>query len=374
MGISLRNVWHLGLKELASLGRDTVLVALIVYTFTFAVYSVATGANTEVKHAAVAVVDEDRSSLSQRLADALLPPYFHRVERIAANALDPAMDSGRYTFVLHIPPDFEADLRVGRQPALQLNVDATAMSQASIGAGYIERILIRELRAQRPDAGAPLPVTLITRAAFNPNLDTTWFMGVMQLVNNITLLAIVLTGAALIREREHGTLEHLLAMPLKPAEIMLAKVWANALVIVLAALASLYAVVQGVLGTPIPGSVVLFAGASALYLFAVTALGILLATLARSMPQFALLAIPVFITMNLLSGGTTPLDSLPEPLWWLMQLSPSTHYVALAQAILYRGAGLETIWPDLLAVAAGGVVFFLIALTRLRATVAAVQS
>ena len=111
-----------------------------------------------------------------------------------------------------------------------------------------------------------------------------------------------------------------------------------------------------------------------IYLFSVTALGIFLATLTRSMPQFGLLAIPVFMVMNLLSGGTTPLDSMPELLQTIMQLAPSTHFVSFAQAILYRGAGFAVVWPNFAAVAASGVVFFIIALLRFRRMVTLLQS
>ena len=369
--LSWSAVYRLGLKELISLSYDRVMLVLILYTFTFAVYSVATGASTEVRNAATAVLDQDRSALSRQLQAVILPPYFRPPHTLSSPVeLELALDQGRYTFILEVPPNFAADFYAGRQPQLALHVDASAMSQAGIGAGYLERILSRELYSAA-GISAPTPLKLVNRVQFNPNLNTVWFMGVMQLVNNVTLLAIILTGAALIREREHGTLEHLLVLPLRPSEIMLAKVWANALVIVLAATASLYAVVQGLLQMPIRGSVPLFIGCTVVYLAAVTALGILLATLARSMPQFGLLAIPVFIMMNLLSGTTTPLDSMPLVLQYGMQLMPSTHYVALAQSVLYRGADLSIIWPQLLAVIASGSVFFLWALQRFCNTISA---
>ena len=227
--------------------------------------------------------------------------------------------------------------------------------------------------AQRDTGDNTAPVALVARAKFNPNLQSRWFLGVMQIINMITLLAVILTGAALIREREHGTIEHLLVMPLQPVEIMLAKIWANGLVIVVAATLSLKLVVQGVLAVPITGSIILFVAGAVLYLFSVTSLGIFLATLARSMPQFGLLAFPVFIVMNLLSGGTTPLDSMPEVLQQVMQLSPSTHFVSFAQSILYRGAGFEVVWREFLAVTVIGVVFFVGALLRFRKMISVIQ-
>lgn len=371
MGLNLRNVFRLGVKELYSLRSDLVMVVLIFYTFTYAIYTPAQHAQTELRNAAVAVVDEDRSQLSSRIRDGLLPPYFQQPVTLSARDIDAVMDAGRYTFVIDIPPDFEADLLAGRNTALQVNVDATAMTQAGHGASYIQNVVNREVGAFVGGAAylAQSPVELVVRARFNPNLQSRWFLAVMQLINMITLMAVILTGAALIREREHGTIEHLLVMPLRPAEIMLAKVWANGLVIVVAATLSLYLLIQGVLAVPVAGSVALFVSGTALYLFSVTALGIFLATLARTMPQFGLLAFPVFMVMNLLSGGTTPLDSMPEILQWVMQLAPSTHFVSFAQAILYRGAGLALVWLELVAIAAIGAVLFAAALLRFRATV-----
>ncbi len=372
----LANIYRLGVKEFFSLRRDLVMVGLIVYAFTYAVYAPTQHAQTELKNASIAVVDEDRSQLSQRLRDALLQPLFQPPAELAANEIDAAMDSGSYTFVIDIPPKFEADVLAGRQPELQINVDATAMTHAGHGATYLQQIIAQEIREFMRGKGTALqePVSLVVRAKFNPNLNSTWFMGVMQIINMITLLAIMLTGAALIREREHGTLEHLLVMPLTPAEIMIAKVWANGLIIVIAATLSLKVVVQGLLAVPIAGSVPLFVAGTALYLFSVTALGIFLATIARSMPQFGLLALPIFTVMYLLSGGTTPLDSMPRWLQIAMQFSPSTHFVSLAQAILYRSAGFDVVWPSFAAVTAIGVVFFLSALVRFRKTISVTQA
>jgi ABC-2 type transport system permease protein len=371
----LQNVYRLGVKEIFSLRRDLVMVALIVFTFTYAIYVPARHAQTELKNGSVAIVDEDRSQLSQRIRDALLAPYFKPPATLASNMIDTAMDAGDYTFVIDIPPDFEADTLAGRQPAVQVNIDATAMTQAGHGATYIRRIIAQEVEAFLQDGEPRLqtPVSLVVRVEFNPNVQSSWFLGVMLLVNMITLLAIMLSGAALIREREHGTIEHLLVMPLRPAEIMVAKVWANGLVIVVAATLSLKLVVQGLLDVPVAGSIPLFVSGMVIYLFSVTALGIFLATLVRSMPQFGLLAFPVFMVMNLLSGGITPLESMPEILQRVMQFAPSTHFVSFAQAILYRGAGFDVVWREFAVILLMGAVFFFAALLRFRKTISAVQ-
>ena len=364
-------IYRLGLKELVSLRYDPVLVLLILYCFTLAIIAPARGVKIQLENASVAVVDEDRSPLTERLTAALQRPYFQPPVSIPATELDRALEAGRFTFVVDFPPRLHADAREGRQPAIQVNVDATAMAMAGAGARYLERVLAEEpLYHLRDEAPAPSPaVTAVTRLAFNPNGDSTWFLAVMQIVNMITLLGILLTGAALIREREHGTIEHLLVMPLSAAEIMLAKIWANGLVILVAASLSLLLVVKGVLGAPGVGSPGLVVLGLAVYLYALTALGIFLATLARTMPQFGLLSIPVFLVMYMLSGANTPLDAMPEVLQRVMLISPTTHIVAYMQSLVFRGAGLDLVWHPLAATLGLGVMAFLLALARFRQTV-----
>ena len=369
--LNLGHVYRLGIKELWSLWRDPMMLVLIAYTFSVSIYVAATAMPESLRHAAIAIVDEDASPLSARLAASFYAPQFRSPDLISAREIDPGMDRGDYTFVLVIPPGFQRDVLAGRQPALQLNVDATRMSQAFTGGGYIQQIVAGEVNAfvQRHAGATPLPVELALRMRFNPNLEHAWFGSLMEIINNVTMLSIILTGAALIREREHGTVEHLLVMPVTPAEIMLAKVWSMGLVVLVAAMASLALVVQGALRVPVQGSVALFGLAAALHLFATTSMGIFLATLARSMPQFGMLLVLVLLPLQLLSGGVTPRESMPALVQWVMQAAPTTHFVAAGQAILYRGAGLEVVWPQLLAVAAIGAALFAAALSRFRKTI-----
>lgn len=366
---ALGTIFWLGLKELRSLVADPVLLGFVVYAFSFAIYSQATGLSHELRNASIAIVDEDRSPLSLRIAQAFREPFFRPPEMIGLAEVDPRMDAGRNSFVLDIPPDFQRDLLAGRQPAIQVNVDATAMMQAGIGAGYIQRIVAGEI-ATFLNAEPAVPVALQLRAAFNPNLESSWFTGAMGLINNITMLAVLLAGAAVIREREHGTLDHLLVMPVSPLEIALAKIWSNGLVITAAAGLSVWLVLRLLLGMPLVGSITLFLAGVALYLFYATSVGLLLGTVARSMPQLGLLFILIVLPMIMLSGGSTPFESMPRPLQIVMMAFPSTHFVAFAQAILYRGAGFDIVWREFLVTGAIGAVMLAVALLRFRAMVA----
>lgn len=371
MLLTLKNIWRLGIKELWSLWRDPVMLILIVYTFTASVYTAASAMPETLHHAPIAIVDEDHSPLSQRIASAFYPPHFMPPQLLSWQAVDAGMDAGDFTFALTIPPNFQRDVLARRSPALQLNVDATRMSQAFTGSGYIQQIAIGEVNefVKRYRGAEPLPVDLALRARFNPSLDKAWFGSVVQIINHITLLSIILTGAALIREREHGTIEHLLVMPVTPAQIMLSKIWSMALVVLIASFLSLNLMVRGVLGVPIEGSIALFFAGAALSLFATTSMGIFIATLARNMPQFGMLMMLTIMPLQMLSGGTTPRESMPEIVQNIMLIAPTTHFVELSQAILYRGAGLETVWQPFLALALIGTVLFFLSLARFRKTI-----
>ena len=362
------NILQLGIKELRSLYRDPALLLLIVYSFTLSVYSQATGTPESPYRATIAVVDEDRSPVTARILDALQEPYFLEPQHITLAEMDSGMDEGLYTFTMNIPPDFQADLLAGRQPAIQLNVDATQMSQAYTGAGHIQNIIMTEVAEflKRYRGSTPMPVETVVRMEYNPNLVSAWFGAINAVINQITMLSIILTGAALIREREHGTIEHLLVMPVSPFEIMAAKVWSMGLVVLVASALSLRLIVEGWMQVPLQGSMPLFLLGTTLNLFATTSMGIFFGTVARSMPQLGLLVILVLLPLQILSGGTTPRESMPELVQNIMLVAPTTHFIELAQAILFRGAGADIVWPQLLALTVIGSLFFVGALSRLR--------
>lgn len=369
---SLLNIFWLGLKEIRSLMSDTVMVIFVVYAFTLAIQVQATGTSSEVNNASIAFVDEDGSALSKELFNAFFPPRFRFPDLIDASVVEESMDQGLYMFVVSIPPGFERDLLAGRNPDIQVSIDATAMQQAGIGAGYIKSIVGERIATflSRTDATADTPVRIVVSKLFNPNAVSSWFKSVVAIINQISLLTVILTGAAVIREREHGTLEHLLVMPLTSFEIAMAKVWANSLVILIATAASLVLVVQMALQVPFAGSVALWFVGVVLYLFFATALGIYLGTISRSMAQFALLIILVIVVLMLLSGGSTPVESQPQWLQAVTYLLPARHFVSFSQVIIYRGGGIEAVWPQFTMVAAVGLAFFVYSLSLFRKSIA----
>ena len=372
---SLTNIFWLALKEFRSVMSDKVLVAFVLYAFTWTIYQQATGTSNEVRNASIAFANEDQSALSEELINAFFPPRFQYPVRIRTDEIERAMDEGRFMFVVVIPPRFERDMAAGRRPGIQVNIDATAMQQASIGAGYIHNIITDRLTSylRRTDVDTSDPVNLVQRKMFNPNGVSAWFTSIVAIINQLTLLTIVLTGAAVIREREHGTLEHLLVMPLTAFQIAMAKVLANGLVILIATIVSLFLVVRMILSVPFQGSLVLWFTGVLLYLFFATALGLYLGTISRSMAQFALLIILMIMVLQLLSGGSTPVESQPGWLQAATYFLPSRHFVSFSQVIIYRGGGLDAVWRNFAMVGGIGLAFFLYSVTLFRKSIAATK-
>src|ERR1700729_3375952 len=365
----IANVFRLVIKELRSIRSDPTMLILVAYAFTVSVNTVATGAVTEATNLSVGVADEDGSELSRQIAESLVRPTFQAAVQIRATDIDAKMDKGELLFVVEIPTNFQADILAQRKTEVQINVDATAVAQAGNGANYLKSAISNEVQNFLNARGIPCgsPINLVVRADFNPNLKTAWFSAMTQVVNQITLLTVILTGAALIREREQGTVEHLLVMPVVPAEIMLAKMLANGLVILVAAMLSLQFIVHMWIGAPINGSIFLFLLGAALYALVVAALGILLGTLATTMGQFGLLAMPVLMVTQLLSGSSTPMESMPVWLQYAIQtISPTPHFGQFAQAVLFRGADIPLVWRPLVAMFVIGVVYFTVASVRFR--------
>ena len=374
--IPLSNIYRLGVKELWGIARDPAMLVLIAYVFSVAIYTAASAMPETLNKAQIAIVDEDDSPLSARIKASFYPPHFMPPHSIDLKQVDPGLDAGTFTFALDIPPDFQRDVLAGKSPAIQLSVDATRMSQSFTGSGYIQQMVLGEVNefVQHVRREDPPRVDLVLRVRFNPNLEPSWMGALMETINNVTMLSFILAGASLIREREHGTVEHLLVMPVTPTEIMLAKIWSMGLIVLLAAAIALTVIVQGAVKVPIQGSIWVFLGCALLHLFATTSMGIFMATVARSMPQFGLLLILTLIPLELLSGGFTARESMPDIMQKIMLLAPTTHFIAAGQSILFRGGGFAVVWPQCLALAVIGTGFFAIALRRFRQTIGQLAS
>lgn len=370
-----RQVRALMHKELLQLLKDRALLAFTVFIFTADLLLAAGATSIDLHEARIAVVDPGLQAAGRDLADRLRAPYF--VLRHQGPDVQPALallDERQVRAVLVLPPDLQQSLLRGRQAELQLLVDAAQANQGFLVATYTARIAAvfgadwAERAAQRAAVRPqPLPqVKAELRYAANESLDERWFNTISELLTMLTIAAIVLPAAALVREKERGTIEQLLVAPLTPLQVVLSKVLAMALVMLAGSLVAVLGVMHAGLGVPVRGSALFFFAVVALYAIACAGVGIVASGFARTSGQMGLIVVLLVVPIVMLSGTWNMVESMPAWLRALVELSPLRHFVVLAYGILLRGAGPQQLWLPLLEMAGLGALLFAIGVLRFR--------
>jgi ABC-2 type transport system permease protein len=354
-------------KEMLQLSRDVPIGLLLVYSFTLAVYLTGNGIRSQLHNAGLLVLDADHSFSSRELIHRFQAPFF----RLEGEIADPqeglrALDRGKAMAVLEIPPRFHEQLATGEPTAVQLLVDTTNAPQGLSAASYAARIvgrfgqeaaLARMMGADQSSENLPVIVS-DHRVWYNPDQNDSWFESISHLLRQITIFAILLPAAAMVREKERGTVEQLLVSPLTPFQIMLPKVLAMTLVILCATAVALFGIMRPVFGVPIKGSIPLFFSLTALFVFTTAGMGLAAATLTKNQAQVGMMTLFVVAPMLLLSGLVAPIEALPAWTRYLMLLSPLRYFIEIANGILLKGTDLSTLWDSVLAMALlGGLLF-----------------
>lgn len=362
-------------KEMLQLFRDVPIVAFLVYSFTLAIYITGNGIRSQLHDASLLVHDADHSVSSRELIHRFQAPFF----RLSGEVIDSRealrqLDRGTAIALLEIPPRFHEQLVTGEPTAVQLLVDTTNSPNGLSAAGYAARIVARfgqEMALNRVGSGdessQDLPLILSDhRVWYNQDQNEAWFECISHLLRQITVFALLLPAAALVREKERGTVEQLLVSPLSPFQIMASKVLAMTVVILSATAIGLFGIMQPVFGVPIRGSIWLFFTLTALFVVTTACMGLAGATLARNQGQVGMMTLLVAAPMLMLSGITAPMEAMPVWVRYLMALSPLRYYIEIANGILLKGAGLNILWDSVLAMAALGAVLFGFGLWRFR--------
>lgn len=357
-------------KELAQLFRDVPLIVVLLWAFGGSIYVHGHGVSSEINRYPIVVFDLSRSEASRELVGRLHPPYFKIVgyaasERDVVNALDLAKASA----AIVIPADFEDRLRSG-QADYQVIADGTLSTAATIAGAHLATITREynqylQSRGGRVVRRAP-QVDARIRVAFNPNQTNAWFASVLELLNMTTEVSILLTAAALVREKERGTLDQLLVTPLRPAELFAAKIAPTLLVVLSLSLLALFGIIRGVFHVPIRGSLLLFYGVTACYVFAVSSLGLAIAVIVRNVAQAMMVLILILFPMLFLSGARNPVETMEPWMRYLSLISPMRYYIDFGYQVLFKGNGLAYVWPDLLGIAVIGALMFGFAVVRFR--------
>ena len=353
-------------KEILQLSRDVPLLLFLLYSFSLSVVVSGAGITMQLTNAELLVHDADHSHSSRELIHRFQPPYF----TFAGEISDPReglrqLDQGRVMALLEIPPRFHEALMSGERTAVQLLVDTTNAPQGLSAAGYSVRIAglfgteTGLASAGLSGAEGAIPrVSSAHRVWFNPTQDERWFQSIAHVLRMTTIFAVLLPAAALVREKERGTVEQLLVSPLSPFQIMFSKVLAMSGVILIALSLALYGVLHPVFHVPMKGSTGLFFLLTTLHVFTTAGFGLVAATMAKNQAQVGMMTLFVVGPMLLLSGITSPYESMPQWVQTVMTFSPLRYYIDITYGVMLKGAGLDLLWKPVVAMLLlGGALF-----------------
>ncbi|MES1994383.1 MAG: ABC transporter permease [Pseudomonadota bacterium] len=366
-GEILQHMRVMTLKELLQFRRDVFLLIIVVYAFSADIYVAGSGIEMELKHAALTVADYDQSSASRDLIYSFREPQFklQGMEMNADRGMD-MLDSGKTMLYLEIPANFNKALLSGDPAQIQLLVDTSNSVLGSLATSYAAQIVagygvqraMERLSVAGAMGGSMPMVNSAHRVWFNPNGLDRWFVPINEMLTMITMLSIMLPAAAMVREKERGTVEQLLVSPLTPLEIMLPKVFAMTMVILLGVTVTVYGVLGPIFHIPFRGNVFLFYILTAIYVFSTAGFGLAISTVVNNLAQVGLMVIMLLSPMLMLSGTFVPPEAMPTVLGYLMLLSPLHHFIEIVMGILLKGVGLDVLWPSVLGMfLLGGAVF-----------------
>jgi ABC-2 type transport system permease protein len=368
---SLTRLKHIVKKELRQLLRDPKAKPLIFVAPLVQMLLLGYAATTDVKSIPTMVVDHDRTEESRALVAAFTSTgYFAVAERTDRGAdVAPALDRGRVSAAITIPPGFSRDMRSGRGATIQAVVDGSDASLARVAQSYATQIA-RQFGAKVMGApGATAGVELRSRAWFNPSLESKFFnvpaiMGVI-----IMMMCLVLTSLGVVREREVGTLDQLLVSPIRPAEFMLGKtipvLCVNAVhLLICSAMTVLH------FGIPMRGSIGVLALAALVYAAAGLAFGLLISTVSKTQQEAFMLLVLFLLPAVMLAGFISPVDSMPTVFKWIAALNPIRYFLEIARGVFLKGIGLAELWPHFAVLASMATIAMVAAMRRFRMIVA----
>ena len=354
-------------KELIQVRRDPRLLRMVLAAPVAQLLVFGYVVSTDVHRISTFVVDQDHTPASRDLTGTFFASGHFRLVGVSDRPRDlvEALDHGRAVVGLHIPRGFARD--VARSAAtVQVALDGTDSNTATVASGYAERIISNYALGAGRLPMRP-PVELRERAWFNPGLRSRDYnvpavMGMIMLI-----MSLILTSLAVVRERELGTLEQLMVSPLGAGEMMIGKTVPFA-IIGMADMVLILVVALLWFQVPFQGNLLLLLLAALLYLLSTLGLGLLISTISNTQQEAMLSSFLVIMPMMLLSGFMFPVSSMPDAFQWLTLLNPLRHFLEIVRAIFLKGAGLDALWPQFLALLVMGVGLLSVATRRFHKT------
>ena len=357
--------WALALKELRQIRRDRRLTISLVVPPVLQVLLFGFALDSDPRNLKLGIVDESRTLESRELVSVLTQ---NRTFRLAGSYVTPAslgeaLSTGRLDVGVVVPYDFARRRLRGQPSTVQVLLNAANANTAQIAQGYVEGAvasLNRDL-----GGGRAAPVELRTAFLYNPGLVNAWFVVTGVFGTLIILNGSLVSAATMIREKERGTVEQLLMTPASALEVVAAKL-VPLFALLMAMVTLVLIVARLVFGVPLRGNPVLVLAACACCVLTGIGLGTFISTLVRSANQTQLISFFINPPLAMLSGGLTPIEAMPKWVQPLTLLNPIAHFAKIARSVLVRGAGLEVVYPNLLALLALAALFVGVSAWRFR--------
>jgi ABC-2 type transport system permease protein len=358
--------WALTLKELRQIRRDRRLTLSLIVPPTLQILLFGFALDSDVRNLRLGIVDESRTAESRELISALTENDTFKLAGfyVTSTALGQALAAGRLEVGVVVPYDFTRLRARGHPVTVQVLLNAANANTAQIAQGYVEGA-VGWLNRGVDGAPAAAPVELRAAFLYNPGLVNAWFIVTGVFGTLIILNGSLVSAATMIREKERGTVEQLLMTPASALEVVAAKI--VPLFILLMAMVGLVLAVAGlVFHVPFRGNAALALAACACCVLTGIGLGTFVSTLARSANQTQLISFFVNPPLAMLSGGLTPIEAMPKWVQPLTLLNPIAHFATIARSVLVKGAGLDVVYPNLLALIALASLFVGVSAWRFR--------
>ncbi len=358
----MRMLLNMLVKELIQLKRDPKTLSVLFVAPVIQLTLLAYAATTDIKMVELAVCDLDRSPLSRQLLESFgASTYFRQVATVdTQDELDPWLASGDARVAVTIPAGFSADKEAGRSARIQVVADGSDPMIGTVGLAYAQGVL----QTAADSEGARLPLELRPTVLYNPDLLSRYYMvpGVLALI--ILIMTMMLSSMAIVRETEIGTMEQLLVTPLTPSAVIAGKLVPYALVGVVEFLTAL-TVVLFWFQVPLRGAFWTLCLLTAPFIVCCLGFGLLVSTLSRTQQQAMMISTFVVMMPQIyLSGFVFPIQNMPQIFQWISYAIPLRYYITILRGVFLKGAGLEVLWPEALALI--GLATIIITFARLR--------
>ena len=339
-------------KELSVFLRSYGLLFVVVFFFLVEVYAAGNGITLDARNIRVGVVDETSGVVSAKITDRLHAPQFQPPRRYASQAqLMQAIRNKEVIIGLLFDPDFERDLLAKRPAKLNILLDATATTQSFMALSYLQNIVLQFETVQ-------LPLEVAVHKLYNPNGENRWFMSLTEMLAVATMLSIILTAVIFVKEKEHGTWDIMLLMPVDPKVMILAKTLSQVIIVTTGIMLSTGFILFGVFDVPMNGSFAAFFLLSLLYAFTNAGIGLFIASVSKNTVEIAQKSVVIVLPMIFLSGSWTPIFAMHPFFQYLSVVSPLRYYIEGSINLFFRGTPTVELWPQFLGLALLAVVLY----------------